>query len=111
MAWLSPKTAETALHSQEKRHPAPALDSYYGRSGTASCLSPHAATDGGTHSRPELVRVSAQAPVCRCHRPLFEGPTAAHLGHLDLGRGYRRLLAFPILGFSEHSWTFPADTP
>jgi hypothetical protein len=22
-----------------------------------------------------------------------------------------KILAFPILGFSEHSWTFPADTP
>ncbi len=65
----------------------PTLD----RSGTTSGLSPGAAADCRNHGGPQFLRVSAQAPMRGCHRPVLQGPAAEHLGHLDLGRGYPRL--------------------
>ena len=48
----------------------------HGRSGTASPLSPGTAADRRDPGGPELLRVSAQAPVRGCHRPVLQGPAA-----------------------------------
>jgi reverse transcriptase-like protein len=80
------------VYPQEKRPATPAVDPNPDRPGTASGLSPGVAPRGRDDGGPALLRRSAHASVRGGHRPGFQGPAAAKLRHLDLGRGYPRVV-------------------
>jgi hypothetical protein len=72
---------------QAERHPAPARDPRPEGSRQAGPVAAGAGAACRDPSGAQLLRVSPQAPGCRCPRPLRQGRTTEGHGQLELGGG------------------------